>query len=110
MPQIAKKPPPPTIASVSQRIAKPPHMMLNGTKKMSAFVKRLVGSGAPTRSMCSSGESCRRTASESTEAATALAAVALPVLEPLSQVAEEAARVRAVDEAVVVRERDVHHR
>ena len=40
----------------------------------------------------------------------ALAAVALPALEALAQVAEEAARVRAVDEAVVVGQRDVHHR
>ena len=32
------------------------------------------------------------------------------VLEPLAQVAEEAAGVGAVDEPVVVRQRDVHHR
>src|SRR3954447_4809846 len=39
-----------------------------------------------------------------------LSPVALPALEPLAQVAQEAARVRAVDETVVVRERDVHER
>src|SRR3569833_2997901 len=33
-----------------------------------------------------------------------------PALEALLQVAQEAARVRAVDEAVVVRQREVHHR
>src|SRR5206468_12543574 len=39
-----------------------------------------------------------------------LAAVTLPVLEPLAQLLQEPARVGAVDEAVVVRERDVHQR
>src|SRR5882724_12536354 len=42
--------------------------------------------------------------------ARASAAVALPRLEPRAQVAEEASRVRAVDEAMVVRQRDVHQR
>src|SRR5439155_24617866 len=39
-----------------------------------------------------------------------LLAVALPALEPLAQVTEEAPRKGSVDEAVVVRERDVHQR
>src|SRR5207248_6863515 len=39
-----------------------------------------------------------------------LAAVAFPALEALAKLLEEAAGVRAVDEAVVVRKRDVHQR
>src|SRR5438128_2120398 len=40
----------------------------------------------------------------------ALVVVLTPALELLAQVAEEAARIRAVNEAVVVREGDVHDR
>src|SRR3954452_5972260 len=40
----------------------------------------------------------------------ALAAVALPGFEPLAQLLQEPAGVRAVDETVVVRKRDVHQR
>src|SRR5690349_12989540 len=110
MPNSEPKPPSLMSASVPTTSAKPPHTRLNGTRNMSAFVKRLAGSGAPIHSMRSPGERSRPTTSGSTDVATALAAVALPGFEALAQVAEEASRVRAVDEAVVVRQRDVHQR
>jgi len=61
---------------------------------LSAGVKRFVGSGVPTHSMCSPDDRWRSTVSSSLEEAVikgCLALVALPALEPLAQVAEEAA-------------------
>src|SRR5215470_378081 len=81
---------------------------------LSAGVKRFVGSGVPTHSMCSPDDRWRSTVSSSLEEAVinegCLALVALPALEPFAQVAEEAAGEGAVDEPVVVRQRDVHQR
>jgi hypothetical protein len=46
---------PPSTAAPIQKMAKPPHIKLKGTKKTSLFVKCFAGSGRPHQRRCSSG-------------------------------------------------------
>src|SRR4051794_37688882 len=76
--------------------------------------KRIVSGIAPCDTAPAS-ERCRSQASRygtwpSCMKYPPLTAVALPALEPLTEVLEEPACVSPVDQAVVVRERDVHQR
>src|SRR3954452_11032714 len=89
--------------------ARRPSVTTGGCSRKSTVSGMAPCETAPARERCSSQASMYGTCPSWSRYAP-LAAVALPPFEPLAEILEEPSGVGTVDQAVVVRQRDVHDR